>query len=359
MTNTGKVSGAALFRNLKRMVDISVPTVAYRDSIKTYRRRWGMVVAVFDDGDDTGLYELRRGHSSDVLSDNENWLKAGGGECIVTQDVLANTAAGAIKVGDTVTEGTEFTDFVIQLLTGLYTPELIAPSAQLQSSMATAVEAGHIDDLTLTMVYDRGDIKGDMEDGLWNEDLSQGHRAGAADYYVMHGDNMGSVNNKTIDDYQVVDGANTFSAEVFYLAGIQPKDSAGEDYETPLEAGSIGAARTIHGRRNLFYGYSNAGDTSELIRDLQHSSLHPQNGTQFSIVIPIGATTVVVAYPATLRDWTSVIQEKLGMDIKGAFDDPVTVAVEGANGYAAIDYKVYVFTPIEPFQTSETYNVTI
>ncbi len=359
MTKTGKVSGAALFRNLKRMVDISVATVEDRDGIMTYRRRWGMVVAVFDDGDDTGLYELRRGHSSDVLGDNDNWINIGGAGCTVTQDVLANITAGAISAGDTVTEGTGFTDFVIQLLTGLHTPELIAPSAQLQSSIATAVESGHMDDLTLTMVYDRGDIKGDVEDGLWNADLSQGHRAGAADYYTIHGENMGSINYRTINDYQVVDGANVFSAEVFHLAGVQPKDSAGEDYETATEAGSISAAMTVYGRRNLFYGHSNAGDTSALIRDLQHSSLHPQNGTQFSITIPVGATTVVVAYPATLRDWTSVVQQSLGMDIKEAFGSPATVSVEGANGYTAIDYKVYVFTPIEPFQTSEIYNVTI
>ncbi len=73
MTKTGKVSGAALFRNLKRMVDITVATVEDRDSIKTYRRRWGMVVAVFDDGDDTGLYVLEKKNND--ISDNSNWRR--------------------------------------------------------------------------------------------------------------------------------------------------------------------------------------------------------------------------------------------------------------------------------------------
>ncbi len=78
MNKTGKVSGAALFRNLKRMGDIAVATVADRDAIMTYRRRWGMVVAVYDDGDDTGLWELRKNESSDALNDDGNWIRTGG-----------------------------------------------------------------------------------------------------------------------------------------------------------------------------------------------------------------------------------------------------------------------------------------
>ncbi len=73
-----KVGGHILFKSLKGLVDITVETIADRDALLTYRRRWGMVVAVYDDGDDTGLWELRKNESSDVLADNENWIRSGG-----------------------------------------------------------------------------------------------------------------------------------------------------------------------------------------------------------------------------------------------------------------------------------------
>jgi hypothetical protein len=79
-----KVTGKTLFRNLRTRADISVDTVADRDALLTYRRRWGMVVAVFDDGDDTGLYELRKNHSSNILADNENWVSLGSDTKITT-----------------------------------------------------------------------------------------------------------------------------------------------------------------------------------------------------------------------------------------------------------------------------------
>ena len=68
-----KASGALLFKSLKRLVDITVETIADRDALLTYKRRWGMVVAVYNDGADTGFYYLKKGKSTDILGDNNNW----------------------------------------------------------------------------------------------------------------------------------------------------------------------------------------------------------------------------------------------------------------------------------------------
>ena len=65
------------------------------------------------------------------------------------------------------------------------------------------------------------------------------------------------------------------------------------------------------------------------------------------------------AYPATLRDVSSV-QDVNGMnaEVKTAFTKSV-VSVEGANGYQAIDYKVYVMDMANANDTANTYKVTI
>ena len=69
------ITGSTLFRNLRTRVDITVETIADRDALLTYRRRWGMVVAVYDDptAENNGLYYLKKGLSNDILGSNDNW----------------------------------------------------------------------------------------------------------------------------------------------------------------------------------------------------------------------------------------------------------------------------------------------
>ena len=82
-------------------------------------------------------------------------------------------------------------------------------------------------------------------------------------------------------------------------------------------------------------------------------------GSKFSITIPVGALRVVFAYPATLRDVSSVLDVNgLGAEIKSGFTQS-TVSVEGADGYTAIEYKVYTLDFANANDTANTYNVTI
>ena len=68
---------------------------------------------------------------------------------------------------------------------------------------------------------------------------------------------------------------------------------------------------------------------------------------------------VIIAYPATLQDVTS-IKDVNGMnaEIKSGFTKS-TVSVEGANGYTAKDYKVYIMDYAKANDKANTYAVTI
>ena len=68
------ISSKFLFSILEERVDISVATIAQRDQIETYRRKWGMIVSVYEDGINSGIYYLKRNKNSDVLGD-DNWEK--------------------------------------------------------------------------------------------------------------------------------------------------------------------------------------------------------------------------------------------------------------------------------------------
>ena len=163
----------------------------------------------------------------------------------------------------------------------------------------------------------------------------------------------------------VADDTNyTITAKATHTEGAVPKTNVGNDYA----AGKIAAGTksktsgAITGFRNSFYGTVTAKDTvtSAVIRGLSGKSGKAlANGATFNVSIPVGALRVIIAYPATLRDVTS-IQDVNGMsaEIKPSFAKS-TVQVEGANGATAIDYKVYTLDYANANDTVNTYKVTI
>ena len=150
-----------------------------------------------------------------------------------------------------------------------------------------------------------------------------------------------------------------------YGDGVLADDNLGSDCtnNTQIKAGSCYKdSSKITTYRKYFYG-ATVSRPSEInsgyIRDnLTNSSGACANGTTFTISVPEGATTVVIAYPATFQDLTEVIDTgAMNDNIVGLFT-PATKKVEGANGYTGIDYKVYSYTP-DVALGANTYNVKI
>ena len=171
----------------------------------------------------------------------------------------------------------------------------------------------------------------------------------------------------SFDPFVVADGNNnyTITATVQHTAGATPKNNLGADRaELAIKAGSkSGTKSTVTGYRNSFYGTYTAktteGTTSESIRTLTKSGKALAAGSTFNIPITATSMRVVFAYPATLRDVNSV-QDVNGMnaEIKSSFTK-TTVSVEGADGYSAIQYKVYSMDFANAYGTTNTFKVTI
>lgn len=153
------------------------------------------------------------------------------------------------------------------------------------------------------------------------------------------------------------------NATVNYSEGAIPVTNVGNEYASgKIVAGSRSVTSSaITGYRNSFYGtLTEKGElTSDIIRSLSKSNKALINGNTFDITIPVGAMRVVFAYPATLRDVTSVKDVNgLNAEISGAFRKS-TLSVEGLNNFQGIDYKVYVTDFAEAVATANTYKVTI
>lgn len=288
---------------------------------------------------------------------------------VTTADVTAALEVGAIEAGDVVVEGTDLQGFVEQLLLSTFFPTFTSPSFDLRRTSGDTgnnYEVGELISFTLFADFDRGSINGDNVGGVWNPSTFQDFRAGAATNYTIEGNVLGATNTLAVVNYQVEEGTgsnNQWSASVDYAIGPQPLDSEGNNYLTPLPAGSDSDTTSVNGRRKAFYGSDSGSSTpyttSAQIRALSDDLLNPSDGSTFTINIPIGAQMVVFAYPSSLQDVDSVIYvEGLNAEIKGVFNKtPVTV--EGANGHDPTDYKVYTYVPASAFTATATYNVTI
>ena len=291
--------------------------------------------------------------------DLSNYVEKDDNEILTTEDITINTDVGGLPSGTTINTGTSITDLIKLLGVKTYYPTFISPTLSLTINVANGVEAGYTSNATLTATFNKGEIKGALVAGVWNANTKQNDRAGDLDTYVINGVDTGGANTKTLTNNVIEEGANVYNAKVLFTTGPQPLDSDGNNYETPLAAGNISTSKTIYGYRKLFYGLSSQATNSAEVRTLSSSILNPTNGTIFTINITQGTNKVVFAYPATLRDVTEVkYVEGLNADVKSAFIK-TTVSVEGVNGYSAINYKVYTYTPVNPFDSSVTYEVKI
>lgn len=163
---------------------------------------------------------------------------------------------------------------------------------------------------------------------------------------------------------QVTDGISyKITAKATHGAGATPVTNTGTAYSAgTIPAGSKSkTSGAMTGYRNTFYGTLTNKNalTSDTVRGLTKSGKALANGNSFTVNIPVGALRVVIAYPATLRNLTSV-KDVNGMnaDITSSFVGS-TLDVEGANDYTAKSYKIYILDFANANDTANKFTVTI
>ena len=188
----------------------------------------------------------------------------------------------------------------------------------------------------------------------WNVNLRKGNTA---------------VQNKTTSSgtftaIVLADGDSyTINAEASYDDAAIPVTNKGNPYtEGQIKAGRVSkTSNTITSYRNTFYGTTTDKNSldSTTIRALNKTNKASKAGDVITISLPVGAVRVVFAYPATLRDITSVKDVNgLNAEIVSAFKKE-TITVAGAGNDAGISYKVFTTEFAAPLESANSYNVTI
>lgn len=154
-----------------------------------------------------------------------------------------------------------------------------------------------------------------------------------------------------------------YKAIATHGAGVTAKDNLGSDSDpaVAIQAGTKEKTTSAYTPyRNYFYGATTGKPAvdSAYIRGLTKSNKAYAAGT-ITINVPAGAQRVCIACDATKTGVTKVInQTAMNADVTSTFSQS-TVNVEGAEGYTAISYKVWVFEPAVPYENAATLQVTL
>lgn len=160
----------------------------------------------------------------------------------------------------------------------------------------------------------------------------------------------------------VADGTKKLTVSITHNEGAVPKTNLGNAYAAgKIAAGTktAEASQTLVGVRHMFYGpmTTDAELNSENIRKLTHEAASRKTISTFGA--GAGAVKVVVAVPASMSVKKVLMPSAMNADATASFVKQAgSVQVEGAEGFTAAAYNVWVYKPAS-IDSTETYAVTI
>ena len=272
-------------------------------------------------------------------------------------DLTATAPVGVVEIpasGSTTiaAAGKSLKDVLASILAKRVAPKATAPTASINFTNATkSLEVG----TTVTPTY-----AATFNPGSYTYGPATGIEATA--WSVSDGTTTlttasGSFPELTIGDQTGSPATISLTATATHTQGAVPVDNLGDEAPSvQIAAGSVSATTStkLTCYRNFFYGglptsTAEAPLTSDLIRGLTKGGAYAGAKTLTVNAGAQGAKRVVVAYPkSTARAGLKevLLTSSMNADITDAYVAQ-EVNVEGANGYAAIPYTVYVYEPAE------------
>jgi hypothetical protein len=266
----------------------------------------------------------------------------------LTVNVGPGGSVGGSETNETFVVNTPLEDVLRDILIKVLPVSYVQPSLLLTETANGGVlsyEVGSLLNLTFSLAYTQNDAGTEVSRKLLKNNVQIATTTPHTDLSVT-----------------IIDTPIPYKGQLTYNQGACKLNNLGViDCTGRVNAGTIDSNTiTFLGFRKAFYGgNATIPNDSTTMRSLAGNSNNPQVGSSFIINIPIGSTHVVFAYPATLQDVSSVKYVELSnSEIKTLFTKSI-VNVAGNNNYSAIAYKMFVYTPVQPFQTNATYVVTI
>lgn len=285
-----------------------------------------------------------------------------GGTLLYDGATPASVAVGGIDIGYQLT-GKTANEILENLLVPTLNPTLTNPSiTSFSQNLSTTQEVGVSVTPTFTTNFSRGSINPQYSS-------ASPFRSGTPTKYEYSGNgNLRTVVSSSTSDSSaatgattLVEGANTWGVYVKYDAGVQPKNSSGGNFSTPLASGSTSVSNTtITGRFLRFFGPTASNPTnSAQVRALPSSTLQTSNVMTFTLNTGTVEQKFAVALPPG-RTITSVFDiDAANANITASYTSLGTVSVnDGGGSGTPRTYNLYVLTLGAPYGTSHAHSIT-
>lgn len=257
-------------------------------------------------------------------------MASGSYESSLDPSVATVEKLGGINAGTTVAQltGKSYDEIFDTLIFPTVNPTFVAPTATISLkgySNTQEVGANAPTAANFNTGFNQGQI---LVAGK-----EQAKRAGALDpenSYILYGSSQEL-------PAKVVKGSMSYKYHAAHAQGPQPKDSKGNDYGTPLAAGSVdSSAVTVTGYIPAYSGLvSTASITEDVIKGLTKTTSAKKT---IKVAGPISEQYICFAAPA---GWSvSNIKDSNNLDVTSSYTTS-TVSVTGLDGQA-VDYTVYL-----------------
>lgn len=245
----------------------------------------------------------------------------------LTRTLIVSRGVGGINAGTTYTTGKDIEDILHDMLDPVAYPTLTAPTATLTAPGSKILETGSNVNVVMTISFNRGTISPAYG--------TNGFRAGTATGYKL---NDSAVQAENTFNVNVSASNKTFTGLVNYNAGEQPRDSSGENYKSPLSAGSVSTNTLTYEFVDALY--SNASNITTVVKEALVSKSAKQK--EFNFAAQTVANPEIFEVPAS---WTITAVEFYS-DLSGKYENCLSgftitnTTHEDASGNT-VNYKRY------------------
>lgn len=307
---------------------LPVPAYKYKDKILEYVGETnanytnGYFYKCIEDPDNVGTY----------IWVQHNVQPGGSGGGSLGKAITAAIEVGGIDIGDSFAIGTSYDDMWDALLNPTLYPSFTNPSASLSYAIDTYYEVGAtIAAKTATASLNRGSISPAYG--------TSGYRSGEATNYAVattgadteYSDSSASSGAFSVPALtRATKGTIVLTATVSYAAGEQPKDSKGNNYDSPLAAGSKTASKTATFIQAYYYGKSATTTVSDFTGLTKSVTAKGQKQFKFTT----NNEHMVIAYDSSYGNLSSILDPNGFETISGWTKSTLTVG--------GFSYYVYV-----------------
>jgi len=289
------------------------------------------------DGEEDGLVD-RVDAIEDVIDEKVADLDT---DDYIDEEITVTQTTGAVAKNKKYEAGTSVKQILMEILQKESQPSATQPSVSLTFAQAGEYEVGTEVTPSYSATLNAGSYTYGPATGIVAKTWEISDNAGNSKDSASGSFDAITVGDDT--DYKVTAKASYDASSVVAVTNLGNQSSP----EIKIAAGSKSkTSSAITGFRAFFYGtkvvkVASEDIDSDVVRGLINGGKYSE---EFKVAITEGSTQVIVAAPASYSN-ISVKDEGLSMSEVGDTFVMQTVSVEGANGYDAVDYNVWVYSP--------------